>query len=56
MKKQEQAYSYEELLLASASFGVKTEVVAGAIKLANKTTMTRAETEEAIKDFLERQV
>lgn len=52
----EQTYERDEILSAAASFGVKPEVVAGALKLAGKTAMTRAEAEKAIKAFLERQV
>ena len=49
-------YSRSELMAAASSFGVKPEVVAGALKLAGKDTMTKAEAEKAVKDFLERKV
>ena len=49
-------YSRSELIEAAYSFGVKPEVVAGALKLAGKESMTRPEAEKAIKRFLERKV
>ena len=49
-------YSRSELIAAASSFGVKPEVMAGALKLAGKDTMTKAEAEKAVKDFLERKV
>ena len=49
-------YSRSELIAAASSFGVKPEVMAGALKLAGKDTMTKAEAEKAIKDFLKRKV
>lgn len=53
---QEPVYSRDELIAAASSFGVKPEVVAGALRLAGKDSMTRAEAEKAIKAFLERKV
>lgn len=52
----ESVYSRSELIEAASSFGVKPEVMAGALKLAGKDTMTKAEAEKAVKDFLERKV
>jgi hypothetical protein len=52
----EPQYSRSELIEAASSFGVKPEVMAGALKLAGKDTMTKAEAEKAIKDFLKRRV
>ena len=52
----EARYSRSELIAAASSFGVKPEVVAGALKLAGKDSMTKAEAEKAIKKFLERKV
>jgi len=52
----EARYNRSELIAAASSFGVKPEVIAGALKLAGKDTMTKAEAEKAIKDFLERKV
>ena len=52
----EPQYSRSELIEAASSFGVKPEVVAGALKLAGKDTMTKTEAEKAIKDFLKRKV
>ena len=53
---QEPVYSRDELIAAASSFRVKPEVMAGALKLAGKDTMTKAEAEKAVKDFLERKV
>jgi len=52
----EACYSRNELIIAASSFGVKPEVMAGALKLAGKDTMTKAEAEKAVKNFLERKV
>ena len=52
----ESVYNRSELIAAASSFGVKQEVMAGALKLAGKDTMTKAEAEKAIKDFLKRKV
>jgi len=52
----ESVYSYSELIEAASSFRVKPEVMVGALKLAGKDTMTKAEAEKAVKDFLERKV
>ena len=52
----EARYSRSELIAAASSFGVKPEVMAGALKLAGKDTMTKTEAEKAIKDFLKRKV
>ena len=52
----ETRYSRSELIAAASSFGVKPEAMAGALKLAGKDTMTKAEAEKAIKDFLKRKV
>ena len=52
----EARYSRSELIAAASSFGVKPEVVAGALKLAGKDSMTKADVENAIKKFLERKV
>jgi len=49
-------YSRSELIAAASSFGVKPEVMAGALKLAGKDKMTKTEAEKAIKDFLKRKV
>jgi len=52
----EARYSRNELLAVASSFGVKPEVVAGALKLVAKDYMTKAEAKEGIKKFLERKV
>lgn len=49
-------YNRSELIAAASSFGVKPEVMAGALKLAGKDVMTKAEAEKAVKNFLERKV
>lgn|GEM_PF-1653318 len=56
VQEQEPVYSRDELIAAASSFGVRSEVVAGALRLAGKDSMTRAEAEKAIKAFLERKV
>ena len=55
-QQQEPVYSREELIAAAFSFGVKPEVVAGALRLVGKDSLTRAEVEKAIETFLERKV
>lgn len=56
-KNQETVYNRSELLTAAeTAFGVKPEVVAGALAKAGKTEMTKKEAEKAIKDFLEGEV
>jgi len=52
----ESVYDRSELIEAALSFGVKPEVIAGALKLAGKDTMTKSEAEKAIKLYLERKV
>ena len=49
-------YSRSELIAAASSFGVKPEVMAGALKLAGKDTMTKEEAKRAIKKYMERKV
>mgnify|MGYP001049300630 CR=1 FL=1 len=49
-------YSRKELMEAAISFGVKPEVMAGALKLAGKEEMTKPEAQAAIKKFLGRKV
>lgn len=56
IQQEEPVYSRDELIAAAFSFGVKPEVVAGALRLAGKDSMTRAEAEKAIKQFLARRV
>lgn len=56
IQQEEPVYSRDELIAAASSFGVKPEVVAGALRLAGKDSLTRAEAEKAIKAFLERKV
>lgn len=55
-KQPDAVYSRSELIAAASSFGVKPEVVAGALKMVAKDCMTKAEAKEAIKAFLERKV
>ena len=52
----ESVYNRSELIEAALSFGVKPEIVAGALKLAGKDSMTKTEAEKAIKVFLKRKV
>ena len=54
--KPEIKYGRFELMQAAPSFGVKPEVVAGALKLAGKDEMTKMQAQAAIKKFLERKV
>lgn len=55
-REQQPVYSRDELIAAAFSFGVKPEVVAGALRLIGKDSMTRTEAEKAIKQFLARRV
>lgn len=55
-QQQEPVYIREELIAAASSFGIKPEIVAGALRLAGKDSMTKTEAEKAIKNFLERKV
>lgn len=53
----ESTYTSKELIAASyAAFNVPPEVVAGALKMAGKDAMTKAEAESAIKAFLKKEV
>jgi hypothetical protein len=54
--KTDPVYSRDELIAAASSFGVRPEVVAGALRLAGKDAMTRAEAQVAIAKFLQRRV
>lgn len=54
--KPEAVYTREELLAGAYAFGVKPEIVAGALRLAGKDAMTKTEAEQAIKAFLQREV
>lgn len=49
-------YTREELIAGSAGFGVKPEVMAGALRLAGRDRLTRAEAEQAVKTYLKREV
>lgn len=50
------SYPLEDLVDNAQRFGVKPEVVAGALRLAGKAEATIIEAEEHIKRFLEREV
>lgn len=52
----EPTYSRAEIMAAAFSFGVKPEVMAGALKLANKDELTKSEIKEAIEQFKKRRV
>ena len=49
-------YGRSELIEAASSFGVKPEVIAGALKLTGKDNMTKEEAKRAIKKYMERKV
>ena len=53
-ERQEPTYTRAELMAGSGRFGVRPEVVAGALKLAGKSEMTLSEAERAIQTFLRR--
>lgn len=55
-KQTESVYSRNELIGAAVAFGVKPEIVAGALELAGKNEMTKAEAKAAIKKLLGRKV
>lgn len=55
-KQPDAVYSRSELIAAASSFGVKPEVIAGALKLAGKDNMTKEEAKRAIKKYMERKV
>ena len=55
-KQPDVVYSRSELIAAASSFGVKPEVMAGALKLAGKDTMSKSEAAKAIKLHLVRTV
>lgn len=52
----ESTYSRDDLLSGAAGFGVSVDVMAGALKLAGKDRMTRAEAEKALERFKKREV
>lgn len=54
--KNETVYSRADLIAGAAGFGVKPEVVAGALALDGRTELTRAEAAQAIDAFLTREV
>ncbi|PZM63644.1 oligoribonuclease [Paenibacillus dendritiformis] len=54
--KPEATYSKQEIMAAAAGFGVSPDVMAGALRRVDKSTLTRAEVERAIQDFKKRQV
>ncbi len=56
VKQPESLYSRNELIGAAVSFGVKPEVMAGALKLTGKDEMTKEEAKKVIRKFLERKV
>lgn len=52
----EPTYSRAEIMAAAVSFGVKPEVMAGALRLVDKDELTRNEIHKAIEQFKERKV
>lgn len=56
LKIPETKYSRAEIIVAASSFGESQEVVAGALRLADKNELTRVEIESAIRKFKTRKV
>jgi hypothetical protein len=52
----EPTYSRAEIMAAASSFGVKPEVIAGALRLVKKDRLTKNEIHEAIEQFKKRKV
>lgn len=52
----ETKYSKDEIINSASSFGETQEVIAGALRLANKSEFTRAEIVNAIRKFKTRKV
>lgn len=52
----ETEYDRDELIMAAAAFGVRPEVMAGALRLAGQVKMTRVQVDMAVKIFLSRKV
>lgn len=52
----EPKYSRSEILGAASSFGVKPELLAGALRLSDKEELTRVEVEDVIRKFKTRKV
>lgn len=52
----EPVYSREEILSNAGAFGVRAEIVAGALRLTKKDRLTRAEVLDLIQQFKERAV
>lgn len=52
----ETKYSRSEILGAASSFGVKPEMLAGALSLTDADELTRSEVEDAIRKFRTRKV
>lgn len=55
-KQREPTYTREELIAGAAAFGVRPEIMAGALRLAGRDRLTRAEAEQAVKTYLMREV
>lgn len=55
-KKVESKFNRAEVMKAADSFGVSTELMAGALRLAGKEELTRSEVEQAIHQFKTRRV
>lgn len=55
-KAPETLYSRREILDAASSFGVKQELLAGALSLSNKEDLSKSEVNNLIKNFKERKV
>lgn len=55
-KTPEVKYSRAEIFESASAFGESKEVIAGALRLANKDELTRSETESVIRKFKTRKV
>lgn len=55
-KQSEPTYTREELIAGAAGFGVRPEVMAGALRLADRDRMTRDEARKAVEMYLKREV
>lgn len=55
-KQPDNLYVRSELIGAASSFGVRPEVVAGALRLVGKDKLTKEEAKSAIRKYLERKV
>lgn len=52
----EPVYSRSEIIEAASSFGVKPELLAGALRLSEQDELTRSEVEDLLRKFKSRKV